>query len=93
MKEVNLIKFEADWCGPCQAMKPIVRESIEDLQKTHPNLKYTEVNVDKEPGLAAQFEVSSIPTIVVTVNGEQVSKYVGVKSKNFLKAEIEKHLA
>lgn len=92
MKEVTLIKFEADWCGPCQMMKPIVRELVEDLQKSHPNFHYDEVNVDKQPELAGQYDVASIPTMVVLVNGEQVAKYIGARPKNMIKTDLVKIL-
>lgn len=54
------IDFWAPWCGPCRMLSPV----IEELAAEEPAIKFCKVNVDDEPGLAAQFGVSSIPTLI-----------------------------
>ena len=71
-----LVDFNADWCGPCQMMKPIV----EDFAKNHDNCKVVSVNIDEEDILAAKYEISSIPCIVVFKDGEEVARKIGVQS-------------
>ncbi len=77
-----LIDFWAAWCGPCRMLSPIVDEIAEETNSA----KICKVNVDEEPDLAAQFNVMSIPTLLLFKNGKIVNTSVGVKSK----ADIER---
>ena len=72
-----LIDFYADWCGPCRMVSPIVDQIAEE----HPEYLICKVNVDKEPDLAAEFGVFSIPTIVAMRGGAVVAKAVGARPK------------
>ncbi|MDP4110252.1 MAG: thioredoxin, partial [Bacillota bacterium] len=73
-----LIDFWAPWCGPCRMVSPVVEEIAEEVGAS---AKVCKVNVDEEPNLAAQFNIMSIPTLVVLQNGRVRSSSVGVKSK------------
>lgn len=73
---MEILDFYADWCGPCQMMKPTMRE----FEKAHPEIKVTAVNIDEQEELAEKYEVSSIPCIVVLKDGEEVRRAVGVQS-------------
>lgn len=68
-----LVKFYADWCGPCQMMKPVVEEFAEK----HAEIKVLEVNVDDEEELAEKYEVSTIPCFVAMKDGEEVAREIG----------------
>ena len=72
-----LVDFWASWCGPCRMVVPIVEKIAEE----YPEYKVVKVNVDEEPELAAQFEVMSIPSLMIFKNGEVVNKSVGAKNK------------
>ena len=72
-----LVDFWASWCGPCRMVVPIVEKIAEE----YPEYKVVKVNVDEEPELAAQFEVMSIPSLMIFRNGEVVNKSVGAKNK------------
>lgn len=72
-----LVDFNADWCGPCQMLKPI----IEEFAESNPEVKIVSVNIDDEEELAEQYEVSSIPCLVLFADGEEVKRNVGVLSK------------
>ena len=80
-----LIDFYADWCGPCRMVSPIVDEIAEERD----DLLVCKVNVDDEPDLASQFEVYSIPTLVVMKNGEVTSSTAGARPKAAILALIE----
>ena len=80
--EFVVVDFYADWCGPCQMLKPV----LEQVEKEHPEVEFEAINIDDKPELAEQYEVMSIPTLVVlNDDGEIHDTLIGVKSK----AEIE----
>ena len=72
-----LLDFYADWCGPCRMVSPIVDEIAEE----NPQYTIGKINVDKEQEPAQQFQVLSIPTLVVIKNGKVVNQSAGAKSK------------
>jgi len=72
-----LLDFWAPWCGPCRMVVPIVEEIAEERS----DIKVGKVNVDEQPELASQYNVMSIPTLVVIKNGKVVNQSVGAKSK------------
>ena len=72
-----LLDFWASWCGPCRMLSPV----IEELAAEEPAIKFCKVNVDDEPGLAAQFGVSSIPTLIFSKNGALTGRTVGFRPK------------
>ena len=71
---MELLDFYADWCGPCQMLKP----TVEEFEKAHPEVKVTSINIDEEEELADKYGVSSIPCLVVLKDGEEVKREVGV---------------
>ena len=76
-KGTVLIDFWASWCGPCRMLSPIV----DQVAKEHPNIKVGKINVDEEPELASQFDVMSIPMLVVFKDGQKVNESVGLIPK------------
>ena len=76
-KEV-LLDFWAPWCGPCRMVSPIVDEIAGERQ----DILVGKVNVDEELELATQFQVMSIPTLVVLKNGQVVNRVIGFRPKD-----------
>lgn len=72
-----LLDFWASWCGPCRMVVPIVEEIAEE----RPDIKVGKVNVDEQPELARQFNVMSIPTLVVMKNGKIAKQATGARPK------------
>lgn len=79
-----LVDFWAPWCGPCRMVLPLVEEIAEERD----DVKVVKINVDEEPELASQFQVMSIPTLMVVKNGEIVSKTMGAKPKAQINAML-----
>lgn len=75
--KIILLDFYADWCGPCQMLSPI----IDQIAQENPEYFVGKINVDAQPELAQQFDVVSIPTLVVIKDGEIVDKSSGVRPK------------
>lgn len=76
-----MLDFWASWCGPCRMLGPVIAELAEDYEG---RAKIGKVNVDEEPELAAQFQVASIPTVVVIKNGKITDTSVGFRPKKQL---------
>lgn len=72
-----LLDFWAPWCGPCRMVGPVVDE----IAGERTDLKVGKINVDEQPELAAQFNIMSIPTLVVMKHGQVVSQMVGARPK------------
>lgn len=83
--ELELLDFYADWCGPCQLMKP----TLEEFKKLHPEMKVTAVNIDEEEEKAEKYGVSGIPCLVLLKDGEEVKREVGVLPLKKLEKMIE----
>ena len=73
-----LIDFWAAWCGPCRRVSPV----IEEIADERPDIKVCKVNVDEQPELAAQFQIMSIPTLMVIKDGKVTNKAMGARPKS-----------
>lgn len=81
-----LVDFWAEWCGPCRMLGPILDQLADEKAGA---VKVGKVNVDENPGLAAQFSVRSIPMMVFIKDGEVKDTVVGVQSKDALIKRLE----
>ena len=76
-----LVDFYADWCGPCNAMAPVIEELAKELEG---NVKVGKINVDENPDIAVEYNVMSIPTLIVFKNGKEEKRLVGLRNKEEL---------
>ena len=74
-----LIDFYADWCGPCKMMSPIIDKIAEEQGD---NVKVGKINVDENQDLAMEYNVMTIPTIMIINDGEIQKTFIGVTDKN-----------
>ena len=79
-----LVDFNADWCGPCKMLKPIIDELAEE--KT--DLKIVSINIDDEDELTEDYSVFSIPCLVLFDKGKELKRNVGLMSKDDLETFI-----
>lgn len=86
---VTLVDFYADWCGPCRMMEPVIEELASEM-----NGKATIAKLDIEAAqqTTSTYNVTSIPTLILFKNREEVERFIGVKSKDDLTRIISKHL-
>ena len=84
-----LVDFWAVWCGPCKAIAPVLDQIADDLGG---KLKIGKVDVDQERDLALQYDVRSIPNLVLFKDGKAVHTMVGAKPKDALLKELQPHL-
>ncbi len=81
-----LVDFWAPWCGPCRMLTPVIEELAGENAGS---AKVVKVNIDDSPGVAGNFGVSSIPTVMVFKGGDVVERFVGVQPKSKLQAAID----
>jgi thioredoxin 1 len=81
-----LVDFWAEWCGPCKTIAPVLEEIATDKAGA---LTIGKLNVDDNPRTAQRFEVMSIPTLILFVNGEMQARIVGARPKAALLAQID----
>jgi thioredoxin 1 len=84
-----LVDFWATWCGPCKIIAPTVEEIAKDYDG---RAVVAKLDVDKAKETAIQYEVSSIPTLIVFKGGEEVSRIVEVQEKSVLMAKLDEAL-
>jgi thioredoxin 1 len=85
-----LVDFWAPWCGPCRMVAPVLEEIAGERGEA---LKIVKLNVDDNQQTAAQFEVLSIPTLILFKHGQVAAKVIGAMPKKRLEAELEPALA
>ena len=85
-----LVDFWAPWCGPCRMVAPVVQEIAEERGEA---LKVVKLNIDENQNTAVQFNVMSIPTLMLFRNGEVAKTVIGAYPKRKLEAELEPALA
>ena len=83
---VALVKFDAEWCGPCKTMHTV----MEELEKNVEGVAICEVDVEEVEELTTKFRVRNVPTTFIFKNGEMVEKIVGTHSESELREKIEK---
>ena len=74
-KVIVLADFNADWCGPCKMIKPM----LEEISKESDEYKIVSINIDNDDELSEEYNVSSIPCLVVFNDGKEINRSVGLK--------------
>ena len=80
MNDKVVVDFFANWCGPCKMLAPIVEEVSNELEK----ITFIKVDIDEIESLPRQFDIMSIPTLLVFENGELIKRHTGYIDKEEL---------
>lgn len=80
-----LLDFYAEWCGPCKMLSPIISEIADE----RPDIKVGKINVDAESSLAREYNIYSIPTLVVLKDGVEVKRATGARPKGSILALLD----
>jgi len=87
--EPVLVDFSAEWCGPCKQLKPI----LEQLKtKVGNSAKIIKIDVDKNKSLSVQFQIRSVPTLILFKDGKSVWRQSGVVTANTLEGIIKQYV-
>jgi thioredoxin 1 len=82
---VTLMDFYADWCGPCKTQDPI----LEELEEEWDDVEFEKINVDEEQDVANEYQVRSLPTLIVENDDGVVERFVGVTQREDIEAALE----
>ncbi|HXK52667.1 thioredoxin [Candidatus Nomurabacteria bacterium] len=86
---IKIVDFYADWCGPCQMMKPVFHE----LEKEYEGkIEFKQVDVEADNATAAKFGVMSIPTFVILKDEKEIDRRMGAMPKEMMKKWLDSHL-
>lgn len=84
-----LVDFYAEWCGPCQMMKPRLLDVAERLGN---EAKIVQIDIDKEKALAERFQIQSVPTLIIFKNGKQLWRQSGIISTHALAKLLQNYM-
>jgi len=84
-----LVDFFATWCGPCQALAPILKQVKDEMGDAVTVIK---IDIDKNPALASQYQVRGVPTMALMQNGKVLWRQSGVLTKDAIMGNIRQHI-
>lgn len=86
---VSLIDFSANWCAPCKAQEPIIKNLVHKFKN---RASIIEVDIDNNRDLATKFMVQSIPTLIIFKDGKEIKRFIGLQTENTISKSLENAL-
>lgn len=83
---VTLVDFYANWCGPCRTLAPVLEQVAHDLKG---KATIAKIDIDNEQKTASQFQIMSVPTMILFKNGKEVGRLVGLRTADAVKEFIQ----
>jgi thioredoxin 1 len=83
-KGCSVVKFGAEWCAPCKRMATIIKKVLSEFE----NVKLQEVDVDDDPVAAKDYKIRSVPTVILTRDGQEVNRLVGLTQTEALRKAL-----
>lgn len=88
-KGVVVVDFYATWCGPCKMLAPVFESVGEEMSN---KARFVKIDIDQSLEIAQQFNISTVPTLVIFKDGKPVDSLVGFVPKDKIKSKIQKHV-
>jgi thioredoxin 1 len=82
---VTLVDFHANWCGPCRMLAPVLEKVAKDIEG---KATIAKVDIDSEQKTASQFQITSVPTMILFKDGKEVNRLVGLRNADAVKEFI-----
>lgn len=86
---LTLIDFFAEWCGPCRMLTPILESLSQEMGE---NVSFCKIDIDNNPKITSEYNITSVPTLILYSEGKEVERVVGLRDENSLKNLIEKNM-
>ena len=86
---ITVVDFFATWCGPCKMLAPVLEGLSEEMEG---KAKFIKVDIDQSSELASEFQISSVPTMIIFKDGQKAEQLVGFLPKEKIKQVIEANL-
>ena len=84
-----MVDFTAVWCGPCKMLDPVVKQLAQDWDG---KVKVVKLDIDNNPNIAMQYQIMSVPTLMLFVNGKPVQRLTGYQPKDRILAKFSAHI-
>jgi thioredoxin 1 len=84
-----LVDFSAEWCGPCKALAPVITQLADDYAG---RIKVAKMDIDNNHASAGQYDIQSVPTMIIFQNGQPVKKLMGPTPKDRIAAALDELL-
>lgn len=81
-KGITLVDFHANWCGPCRMLAPVLEEVAKEIKG---KAVIAKIDIDSEQKTAGQFQITSVPTLILFKNGKEVNRMIGLRNASAVK--------